>query len=238
MHKAYYAPEEALLTIIGDVDPYLLKDALSDVTLPQEVLKKPVSLEGLEPLIVHKEADTITLDVLKPSVLIGLKVMLSHLDSHHRLIHTLKLSLIMDLLFGKSSTLYELWLDQKLINDSYGLESYIEKDYGYFLIGSESDNPEGLIEAINHALTHLETYALDQTMFNTAKKQMIGSFVMGLDNLEYLAHESNKHAHEGLDIYDTLAIASAITFEDLNHLNKNIARNQYTVLTVLPQKKA
>lgn len=238
MHEAYYAPEESVLTIIGDVDPYHLKAVLNDTLLPELPKKTPVTLEGLESDTVVKEMDTIELDILKPSVLFGIKVMKSFDSAQARLDFTLKMSLIMDLLLGKSSQLYETWLETKLINDSYGLEIYLEKDYGYILIGSESDTPLAFKQVLEDVLRNFSTYPIDEAMFNRAKKQMIGSFVMGLDNLDYLAHETNKHAHEGLDIYDTLNKATNITLDDLNQFKKDFNRSHFTTLIVNPLKKA
>ncbi len=238
MHEAYYAPEESVLTIIGDVLPDEIKNALTDTVLPEKTTKSIIDLTGLEPNHVVVHEDSITLDILKPSVLVGIKVMQDTLTSEERLKQSLLLSLMVDLLIGNSSTLYENWLESKLVNDSYGIEVYLEKEYGYILIGSETEVPEALTKTLKTVLTSLSQYTIDETMFERAKKQMIGNFVMSLDNLDYLAHENNKHTHEGLDIYETLNKASLITLKDLNNFKHDIDPLSMSILRVEPLKKA
>ncbi|MFU8787108.1 MAG: EF-P 5-aminopentanol modification-associated protein YfmH [Candidatus Izemoplasmataceae bacterium] len=236
MHKAYYQPEESLLIMIGDLDVNALKNQLEKaITLPKKTLYKPSDITEKEPKTVVKDKEVLKLDVLMPSVLIGIKRMPSSTNKTKYFKDNLSFSIYMDLVYGRSSDFYELWMNEKLVNDSYGLDLSLESSYGYALIGSETSDPERLYEKIVNSLIEHDKISIHKEDFERIKKQMIGSFVMGLDSLEYLAHETSRLAHEDMIIYDVLDIAKAITYEEVIAHKSTMHKECLTGIIVLPK---
>ena len=234
MHEAYYKPEESLLIMIGDIDALAVQAALEQrVVLPKKSVLHPASLPFNEPKSVVKEKEVLYLDVLMPSILIGIKRLPYSLNKAQNLRDNLSFSMFMDLVFGRSSDYYESWLDQKLINDSYGLDLSLESTYGYALIGSETSDPEKLYQVIMNTLYQASTLKIKEEDFQRIKKQMVGSFVMGLDSLEYLAHETSRLAHEDMIIYEVLELAKSITFEEVLAHKDTIEPHQLSGVIIL-----
>ena len=240
MHEAYYQPEVCTLTIVGDVDAKALKTYLEhQITLPSPTNLKPLHQHYNEPSAAKEAPLTKALDVLVPSVLIGIKTMpKKQMQLKERVKFQLAMTMFMDMVFGKTSDYYETWLDEGLINDAYGLDIQLESTYGYLMIGSETTKPKTLYQALMEALIHLETAKLLKDDFNRFKNQMLGNFIMSLDSLEYIAHETSRYAQDDLLIYDLLDIAQSITFEDVLSQRKHIQANAITSVIIEPKKAA
>jgi len=217
MHETYYQPELAQLIVIGDVDIKELKVYLEEqVKLPNPTQKTVEHQSVEEPLDVVKQEAVIEQDILIPSVLYGIKLPPNHDSNPSQAIkHRLSFTIFMDMLFGKTSDIYENFMNQSLINDTYGLDVTIEDNYAYALIGSESKQPEAFIKAIKTSIENADADALIDSDFMRFKKQMIGSFIQSLDSLESLAHQMNKYLHESISFYEVLSLAQSITLDDV-----------------------
>lgn len=237
MHKAYYKPEHARLIIIGDVDEQAIKSHLEDtITLPPHNDYAPQDAQFNEPPHVSTKESTLYLDILMPSVLVGIKTMPNDQDDFKtQLKKHLIFSMGMSLLFGKSSDIYESLLEQNLINDTYGIDINVEKTYGYGLIGSETSQPDALAKKLTTILETLNTYPVDHKDFIRAKKQMVGNFLMSLDNLEYLAHESSKYTHTAFNIYELLTLAKTISHQDITNWQATIKPAMISRVIIKPK---
>lgn len=237
MHQAYYKPETARLIIIGDVDEHEIKTYLENaITLPIDNDYAPQEAEFNEPPTVNQPETTLYLDILMPSVLVGIKTMPDARDDFKtQLKKQLIFSMGMSLLFGKSSDIYESLLNQNLINDTYGIDINVEKSYGYGLIGSETSQPDTLKDKLTQILETLYTYPINRNDFIRAKKQMVGNFLMSLDNLEYLAHESSKYTNTKFNIYELLTLAKTITYEDITTWQSTVKKDHISTVIIKPK---
>lgn len=223
MHTAYYQPESSIAVIVGDLDAGTLERTLTScVDLPERTALRPAYPSYDEPPEVKKEKEETTLDVLTPSVLIGIKLPPLPDSPSRRVRNHLKLSMLLDMFYGKSSDLYETMLEKNLINDSYGLELAYERHYAHVLIGSESPSPEQFETYMRDALHALNDFVIDKTDFRRIKRQMIGNFIRGLDSLEALAQQFTEHAAEGMVFHDILDIAQSITLEEIERLQRSL----------------
>ena len=239
MHEAYYRPEDSVLVVIGDFDVEALYQQLQLISLPKPTLMQPWQAAINEPIESVISAKTLKEAVLLPSLLIGIKLNTEQpLSPYQRIKFHLSFSIYMDLRFGKSSDFYEWLLDEKLINDAYGLDISLEKEYGYVLIGSETPNPEALYEALVEHLLNPTIKRSHIDDFNRVKKHLLGSFVMSLDSLEFVAHETSRLALDNLYIYDVIDIAQSITFEDVIAQEKHFVKAALSSVITEPKNDA
>lgn len=233
VHAAYYAPERCSLIIVGDVDAQTIENALTETPLPAKTSWRPAPFNASNGAAVETAHIEGSYDVLTPGLLLGIRRALSNGDAQSRIKDRLAFSMAIDLMFGSSSTLYERLMREGLINDSYGLDMTLEKEFGYVLIGSETNNPDVLEDALRHAVKTASQTPISDEDYERVKRSNVGSFLMSLDSLSYLAHEMSRFVHEGLMFYDVLAIAQSITKDDLtralqsidaSHISASIAR--------------
>ncbi len=214
-HQSFYAPEKATLVIVGDHEPEALFETLEKTIILGPPASKNVQLIPIdEPQEVVSTATTMNADVLTPNVLFGVKLPLIEGTKETVVVHQLRQSIVLDLVFGLSSSTYERWLDEGIVNDSYGVETAFDSQTAHALIGSETHQPEVFIEQLQVRIKELDT-SLDEADFIRVHRQMIGTFIQSLDSLEFVAHQFTRYIQEGINLYDLLTLAQTITFESL-----------------------
>jgi len=216
MHEAYYQPEVCNLIVVSAIDPQKLFDALNEtIKFPEVTHKAPAPFKINEPKEVLKSYDKAAFDVKIPSVLYGIKVDTTSKNALDHVKQSLSLSIFLDLTLGKSSNTYQTLLDKRLINDTFGLEVVFERTYGYILIGSETLNTDQTDEALYEIITNLKRTKIESRDFERLKKQMLGNFIHGLDQLESLAYHVSEYIHYDVQFYDVLDIARNLTLSDV-----------------------
>lgn len=240
MHAAYYQPEYAHLVILGAAEPETILKTLKETirNLPQPTLKKPLPPALDEPETVKNKSTELFLDVMMPSVLFGVKITPHGGEKPlERIKDKFALSLLMDLLLGKSGKHYADLLDRGLINDSFGLEIAYEPDHAYVLIGSETQHPEALKQALLEIFDALKVYEPDNNAFLRQKRQMVGNFLSGLDHLESLSYHFNEYLRDNLYFYDVLEIANTIELSHIKAQTGRIKSEHITTTLVKPKKQ-
>ena len=138
-------------------------------------------------------------------------------------------------LFGKSSDLYETLLNQGLVSDAYGFDMHMDDAHGYLMIGSETTFPDKLQTALRRRLESLSDYRVDQADFLRTKRQILGSFTMGLDSLEDTAHRLARYLHEDLLLYELIEIVKDITYDEVQCCHKYIDIDQSVFVKSIPK---
>jgi len=237
MHETYYQPEVSHVIIIGDINARELETYLNaHVHLPKKTNKLPLTASFKEPNKVIEDHLVIEKDIKIPSVLYGIKLLPFDTKDSKLFVKThLSFTILMDMLFGKASEWYEQFMDDGLINDTYGLDVTVEDTYAYALLGSETTNPKALYQALKGAFLQIEASMIKEEDFLRFKKQMIGSFIQSLDSLESLSHQMNKYAQLDLVFYDVLELAQTITLDNVkSHLDalKNIDQHAVNMIVL------
>jgi|GEM_PF-362367 len=239
MHEAYYQPEKATCVIVGDLDAYRVKAHLTEnAVLPEKTFSEPVPHFLDEPANVQKEREVAELDLLMPSVLIGVKFLPEmHMDIKSRIRERLSLSILMSLLLGKSSDVFERMMESGVINDTYGLDVAVEDTYSHVLIGTETEKPEAFEASILEALKKFPEAKITDADFRRIKNNLIGSFIHGLDSLEALAHQFTEYIQYDIVFFDVLEIAQSITKEEILSLAKRLDTSKLSRFIAMPQTK-
>lgn len=238
-HKSYYNPKNMVIFVTGnfEVEEILqfIKETQTDVSFNCKYNSYPDI--KIEELTVNKEKEDIKLEVNVPNFLLGIKQEATDFNKENILKKELSFSILMDLVFGKSTSNYKQLLSDELINDSFGLDITLEKTYGFFLIGSETYKPKELEIKLIDIISNLETFKLEEEDFLRTKKQIIGGFIHALNSIEYIANQFTKYYYLGASLFDILDVADEITMKDINDIKKLLTnKDSYSTYTVYPKK--
>jgi predicted Zn-dependent peptidase len=238
-HKTYYNPKNMVLFITGnfEVDSIVkhIKENQKDVVFKCTSL--PYDDINIEDLNVSKQKEEVNLEVNVPNFLLGVKQGPTNYLLEDIIKKELSFSILLDLIFGKSTSNYKELLSNELINDSFGLDITLEKTYGFILIGSETYKPKELESKLKDILLNLDKVSLKEEDFLRAKKQIVGGFIHALNSIEYIANQFTKYYYLGASLFDILEIADGITLKDIED-QKNAFKNEssYSTFTVYPKK--
>ncbi len=236
MHEAYYQPEVCNLVIVSAHDPHELFESLNAIIkFPEKTLKKPDVPNLNEPLKALKDFDEGKFDVKMSSILYGIKFDPTTKNALDHIKQSLALSIFLDLTLGKSSNTYKALLDKALINDTFGLEVAFESAYAYSLIGTETDTPKETDEALYDILINLKYREINEEDFMRLKRQMLGNFIHGLDQLESLAYHVSEYIQYGVQFFDVLELASNLSLKDVQKQRDRFQASQISRYIITPK---
>ena len=152
-----------------------------------------------------------------------------------RLKRELAMNLFLDIFFAKSSSLYDEWLNEELINDSFSAQFTQERDYCFLQIGGDTLYPEQLKEKILYFIEHIHEYDIRQEDFLRLKKKTMGIMISLFNSPESIANMFSRYYFEGIMIFDLIDCLNALTMDDLMSLRDLFDEHYATSFTILPQ---
>ncbi len=236
VHQAYYHPNQMMLFVIGNFELSSMEETinqtLENMTFSTKMVPYYKTID--EPTFVRKQEHTLSMDILMPDMLVGIKLP----PSKHILKDELIYTIILQEFFSQSSTFYEALLEKNMINDSYGYDISVHQTYANIIIGSETVAPEELAKIIIDFAKDLSTKSIEDVAVNRMKRQLTGNFVQSLNHLEYIANQFTKYRFLHEFIFKFLEIIDEITIDDIKDHLKNFTNDDiYTHVIVYPKKK-
>ncbi len=239
IHQTFYNPENMVLFVTGN---FIAEDLIEHIKKNQANIEfnDDYSLVNNIPIqdeIAKKKSIELNLEVNIPNYLLAIKQLPTDLSKENMMKKELVMAMLVDLVFGKSSSNYKHLIQSGLINDSFGIDITFEETYGYFLIGSETQLPQKLDSALKDILSNLQNFEIDELEFFRTKKQIIGGFIQALNSLEYIANQFTKYYFQGSSLFDILDIADSITIKDVKEAVNSLSNEEsYSTITVFPIK--
>lgn len=235
-HRYFYNPNNMVLVIAGNIDVNHVIQTLEENTTLQK--KRTFEIDPItkeEPIVVESYGST-TLDILIPNYLLGIKLKGSSEFPMSQLKQQLMISILFEIILGKSSDAYNQFMQDELINDSFGMNVTIEDSYGYVMIGGETEQPEVLDQALRSFLQDTTNIHITNEEFLRTKKQILGGFVQSLNSLEYITNSFTKYYYQNQSLFDLLDITAEITLEDINDALRCFQEpRRYSTFVVFPK---
>ncbi|GIP04103.1 EF-P 5-aminopentanol modification-associated protein YfmH [Paenibacillus lautus] len=235
-YNAFYHPSNMLLFVVGGVDPEETMNLIRS-NQARKSYDKQGSIERLfdpEPQGVEEKRRESRLAVSLPKCLFGFKEKQVGLSADEQLRRDLTTKLMMDLLFGSSTELYQKLYDEDLISDSFGHEYNSSPQYAFSAVGGDTKDPDQLLERIRTEVDKLKASGFQASDFERARKKKMGGYLRMLNSPENIAHEFTRYQFRGADFFNVLPVYESITLEDVNRrLQEHVDWNQLAVSIVV-----
>jgi predicted Zn-dependent peptidase len=188
-YNNFYHPDNMAMFIAGDVD---INDTLALIgkNTPKGLAERKGSIKRYfpeEPSHVHRERTEQRLAVAQPLFNIGFKDSDVGIKGRDLFSKDIITTVLLEMLFGKGSDLYEKLYGEGLINDSFSFDFVAEVDYSYSILGGESPSPDRLFEIIKETIKSMESQGLREEDFRLARNKLLGRYLKNFDTLEYIA---------------------------------------------------
>ncbi|MBU5346621.1 EF-P 5-aminopentanol modification-associated protein YfmH [Paenibacillus lautus] len=235
-YNAFYHPSNMLLFVVGGVDPVETMNLIRSNQAGKSY-EKQGSIERIfdpEPQGVEEKRRESRLAVSLPKCLFGFKEKQVGLTAEEQLRRDLTTKLMMDLLFGSSTELYQQLYDEDLISDSFGHEYNSSPQYAFSAVGGDTKDPDQLLERIRTEVNKLKATGFQASDFERARKKKMGGYLRMLNSPENIAHEFTRYQFRGADFFKVLPVYESITIDDVNHrLQEHIDWDQLAVSIVV-----
>lgn len=217
-YNAFYHPSNMLLFVVGGVEP---EKVISLVRSNQNA--KTYGIQGEinrifeeEPLAVKQERRECKLAVSMPKCLFGFKEKVEGLTGEAAIRRDLTTKLMLDLLFGSSTSLYQKLYDEGLISDSFGHEFNSSPQYAFSAIGGDTKDPDLLLKRIREEVDVILASGFAESDFERARKKKMGGYLRMLNSPESIAHEFTRYQFRGGNLFEVLPIYESISLDEVN----------------------
>jgi len=223
-YRHWYTPERMKVVMVGNVDPDRSIDAVLASLTPEFLSRRsgasmvPVD----EPVSVSEARIAEEFPTTIPTFYMGLKDN-SPLAGAAGQTQYATASVMMDILFGKSSELYQQLMGKGLIAGALGMEYSMEADYAYGMVGSESLDPEGAWQHIDNFLTREAGSLITDDEVERVKRKTIGRFLQACNSVESLARMTVTMVNRGMDLFDY--------YDALQALDSRQVRERFEIMT-------
>ncbi|MFU8793522.1 MAG: EF-P 5-aminopentanol modification-associated protein YfmH [Acholeplasmataceae bacterium] len=215
----FYNPSNRLIVIAGKVDIKALKAYFKayDLKYPDKH-QKPKILLPKEPksvLVKHSEK---VMDLSIDKLMIGLKLRPKRQTAALNVRRDLTLSMLFNMVLGSSSPMYNQLIEKGLINQSFYVQTTVEKQAENVMIYAESKSVKRLKNFLIKFLTKDLILQVNHEDFLRYKKVYLGQFIYALNHLDSKAYLYGKYFHANMNLFDVVDQLKEITFEDITSL--------------------
>lgn len=232
LYKCYYTfynPSNMILFTCGAFDP----EKVAEIADKYIIAQKNDEIKRFypnEPKTINKPYIEQNLSVATPLFNIGFKDTDTGYDGDRLLKKEITTSIILEMICGDSSELFNSLYDDGLINDNFGSDCELEKDYGFSYIGGESVNPD---EVYKRIINYIEKAELNEERFIRCKKVETGRFLRLWNSVDNISNNMVSFLFRNIDVFKYQDICDNITFEDVKKRFKEHFTKENSVLSVV-----
>lgn len=217
-YHTFYHPSNMTLFVVGGIDP---EETLERVRRNQA--RKTFAPGGEigrlfedEPTGVREERRVVKLPVSLPKCMIGFKESGPFPEGEEGIRRELATKLMLDVLIGSSSPVYQRLYDDNLISDSFGHEYNTGPGYAFTVIGGDTRDPDELLARVVAAIDDAIRDGLPQASFERTRAKKIGAYLRMLNSPEAIAGEFTRYRFKGGDLFDVVRLYESITLDDVH----------------------
>lgn len=214
--NTFYHPSNMVVIVGGDVD---VKEIFEDV---QKYIQKKEPIDEIkriypdEPDKLNKNHIEEAMEVSIPLFYMGFKDKRLQDKSFESKLWAKResaIKIIQEMIFGKSSKIFNILYSKGLVDGSFGYDYTFEKDYSYSMFGGESKNPQEVKNIIIEEIKSLKDGGFDDKDFEMTKRMMKGRFVRNLNSVEKPCRAFMSTYFKDINVFDYYDIYTNIDFE-------------------------
>ncbi|MEC1021643.1 EF-P 5-aminopentanol modification-associated protein YfmH [Bacillus paralicheniformis] len=236
-YETFYHPSNMLLFVVGPVDPEAIIRQVRENQQKKPYTDQPeiVRKEVREPGAVFKKEQEIKMNVQSSKCLVGLKSAHPTNTGEALLKHELTINLILECLFGKSSSDYERIYEKGYIDETFSYDYTEEHGFGFVSVGGDTPEPDKLAEELKQVLFKAKETVTAEKL-ELARKKKIGNFLKSMNSPEYIANQFTRYAFLETSLFDIVTVLESITLEDVHRvIQEEIEEDRITVCKVVPK---
>lgn len=240
-YETFYHPSNMLLFIVGAVNPEETMELIRTNQLSKDYTNAPEIKRKSEhePEEVYKKKEVLPMNVQTSKVLVGLKANALGNKGIAMLKSEMTNNILLDMLFGKSSKMYDDLYSAGLIDSTFSYDYTEESDFGFAMVGGDTSDPDTLSDKIVSYLIEMKNgNEMTEEVLNRTKKKKIGAFLRSLNSLEYIANSFTRYAFHDTSLFEIVPVLEGITLADVQKAAATlIDEKRMTICQVIPKTK-
>ena len=222
-HRAFYAPGNMILCVVGDVDPDRVAGIAEEI-LDRE--KRPVG-EKLRPwhedMTLVNSGSTGEMDIAMPMFQIGFKCEPSG-QGEQAIRQEIIGDLAAEALFGESSALYLQLYEEGLIDSSFGGGFETIDGMAMLLCSGDSYETDSIRDALIEQAEKIAREGIPEDAFLRMKRSAFGRRIRDLDSFDSTCFRLCAYHLSGFDYFDFPALYSSVVSSEIQDFLQRVVR--------------
>ena len=234
-YHTFYHPLNMALFVTGDVSP----EQVGAQVAGSLARRSFAPLEGIERIYPTEGEATLqqkitqSLAVSQPIVNIGYKDNYNNLSGRELLQRELTMELLLEMIFGRSESLYNSLYEEGLIDEKFSAGYVAECTYGYTLLGGETRDPEKLHARILEGIEGVRKKGIDESTFFRHRKKMQGEFLRSFNSLEFIANNYLAYRFRDIDFFEIYSLLGDISMSAVEKLLQEHFQEERHAISVI-----
>ena len=233
-HRAFYAPGNMMLCVIGDVDPTEVKDIAESVLGAEQ---RPVAVKRdrwEEPVTAVEDLTEETMEVAMPMFSLAFKCEAVPNGEAGVLLETAA-DLAAEALFGESSALYLKLYEEGIIDSAFGGGFEAVDGCAMLMCSGDSEEPETVRESLIEEAAYLAEAGIPEDAFLRMKRSALGRRIRELDSFDSTCFRLCAYHYSGYDYFRFPEVYRKITVDHVREfLGRVVTRERSSLSVILP----
>lgn len=231
-HRAFYAPGNMLLCVVGDVEPESVLTAAREMlgSASQEVGQKQSRWEE-NMTVLQPETET-AMEVAMPMFELAFKC-----EAVGRGDEAIRMEMVADLaaeaLFGESSQLYLQLYEEGIIDSSFGGGFETIDGCAMLLCSGDSDDPRAVREALLHQAEVLSREGIPEEQFLRMKRSALGRRIRALDSFDATCFRICAYHFSDFDYFRFPEVYRSITPAEIQEFLGRVVKRERCSLSIV-----
>ena len=198
-YRTFYQPSNMVLFVVGKMEPEKLMKLIRENT--KEIIKQ----SALEAAITRNK------------FVLGIKGLDTLPQEGTELLrYKTAINLLFQMILGNTSRNYLAMYNQGIIDDSFGFEFSLDREFHFADFSGDTDEPEKAAEKIKEIiLGFADDPEVSEMNLDLLKKKMLGQYFQSLNSIEYIANQFTQSLFGDRTLFDLPEIIDSIQMKDV-----------------------
>ncbi|HLV09833.1 MAG TPA: pitrilysin family protein [Halanaerobiales bacterium] len=236
-YQLFYNPGNMVFFLTGGFEPeeiiYTIKENQSSKNFnPWKNIKR---IFPAEPATIRQSSISKEMDVNNNLLYLGIKENILPASPQKMLVQELSTKILLELIIGKGSALYQNLYEKGLIDNNFSYEYVIHKNYGYLLMGGETKDSKllskYLLNGINQGYKQIR-----YNDFTRYIRKHTGKFIKSLNSFNKVAYNYIDLFFKDLDYFDLFEELKDLDFSFLKKRYHDLFKEENYVQSIIKEK--
>ncbi|MDU1570716.1 MAG: pitrilysin family protein [Enterococcus hirae] len=228
-YRTFYQPSNMVLFVVGKLE----SEKLMELIRTNQNAKDFPPAQKIERYFPDNNGDIIAKSSMRSAItrdkfVLGIKGLdVLPAEGKELLRYKTALNLLFQLLLGNTSQNYLKMYNDGLIDDSFGFEFSLDREFHFADFSGDTDQPEKAAEKVKEILLHFEEdQELSEENLTLLKKKMLGQYFQTLNSLEYIANQFTQSLFGDQTLFDLPEIIESIQLADVLKVGRSFIKEE------------
>lgn len=228
-YRTFYQPSNMVLFVVGKLEP----EKLMELIRTNQNAKDFPPAQKIKRYFPDNNGDIIAKSSMRSAItrdkfVLGIKGLdVLPAEGKELLRYKTALNLLFQLLLGNTSQNYLKMYNDGLIDDSFGFEFSLDREFHFADFSGDTDQPEKAAEKVKEILLHFEEdQELSEENLTLLKKKMLGQYFQTLNSLEYIANQFTQSLFGDQTLFDLPEIIESIQLADVLKVGRSFIQEE------------